>query len=124
LISKKLRTGCTKKESRKSAFNACPLWLRIIAGVIIVYGAIMSVSFLVSSFYNVYTHHWADTKENIELFKTRFFIGLSALWVSIYTFEFAVLFCYRKLWNERLCGNTADPGLESITVGHNNVQAL
>lgn len=116
IISKRIRRGMTKKEFRKSVFNSCPNLLRIIAGVIIVYGIIVSVSFLASSFYHVYTNYEADTKENIEIFNSRFYIGLSALWISIYMFEFTLLYCYRKLWKTQVYDSTAMLKVENTNI--------
>ena len=102
IISRKMNEGLKVQEVVKLVFNSCPKWLKIVAGVIITYGVVVSASFLTSAFYHVYANYEVDTKENLEIFKSRFYIGLSALWIFIYAFEFTTLYCYRKIRKKQM----------------------
>jgi len=96
LISQKVKKGLEVKELMKLLYNSCPNWLKIIAGIFIVYGICISTTSLIDVFHKVYTIYKSEAKNDMEAFMNKFHMGLSALWILIYIFEFTLSYCYRK----------------------------
>jgi hypothetical protein len=90
-ISKRIRESIGKKKFRKLMYSSCPRWLKLTAAIIITYGIIMAISSLVGAFPETYT------PQEREITLNKCDRSLSALWISIYTFESAALYCYKKL---------------------------
>lgn len=86
LISKRTCGKANIKEFRKTLYNICPEWLKVIIGLLIMY-TIAGFVFVV-----IKKHFWAGNEDAIG----NDFQGFSGHWMALYALAFSILYSCKK----------------------------
>jgi hypothetical protein len=93
IISKKMRNEVNVKNFNKALFSACPRWLSIMNGFLIVYA-------LVGLIFFIFKRYFAGLAvTNGQEIMANSFRGFSGHWMALYSLAFAILYSCKRLKN-------------------------
>lgn len=91
IVSNKMRNKANIKDFKNAIFSACPKWLSIMTGLLIIY-AMGGLIFV------IYKRHFSSAvNANGQGIIDNSFRGFSGHWMALYSLAFAILYSCRRL---------------------------
>lgn len=113
IVSRKLKKATREKELIWITLECCPYWLKIVTGLIIVYGTVMFILCFIWPFSELHRTRNDDVAFNIV------YRGFTALMLLFYSAFFTMLYCYRKLYKKFVRGDISILKANNIMSNHN-----